>query len=423
MIEPPYPETILRFADYIRSRTGGERSVIFIVATLFLAYPIIAVVATLLGASFEMNFMDFGAYYSAANRFLEGGSLYHTPTGAKAPTHPGGNFPYLYPPVVILPFIPLALLPFNVASLIWVTVSLAIVVASALTLLKAYGVHLLRWEMLVFSYGIVGFAPTIIWFKLGQVTGLIVGSLCLVAAYLESAPDGWYSELGLLLPAAVKPPYAVAMAPALNDWRRVLRVAILGLAVAAVSVLFFGIESHQSYLAVLREGKGWHLDPLPISKFSFFVFRPFYVFGDYRVVLRLVLLVSLIGYVLGRGSRRPAVDRAVFALGCTAVPLLHPTTNALTLNALLPAYLIVLASETRLSGGSLIVPLVSLALVQVHPYGISVLSWVGEGALAPLEPLRLFVPILQPALWGIILLAGFIVFRIEHSGGLDLPKD
>ncbi|WP_059056680.1 glycosyltransferase family 87 protein [Halobacterium hubeiense] len=397
----------------------------FAAAALFLVYPAIVAVATLLGASFELNFMDFGAYYSAAGRFLEGGSLYYTPSRPAAPSHPGGVFPYLYPPVVIVPFIPLALLPFWVAAGIWVTVSLAVAVFGAKTLLNAYDIRLSRAKMLLLAYGIFAFAPTLIWFKLGQVTGMFVGSLCFAAASLERNPDGRFGWLGLaLLPAVVKPPYAVTMAPALNDYQRVLRVVILGIAVIAVSVLLFGIEAHEAYLGVLREGKGWHLDALPISKFSFFVFRPFHVLGSARIVLRGVLLVALVGYVLERRSRRPRVERALFALGCAAVPVLHPTVNTLTLNALIPAYLIVFVSEFRRSDGALTIPLLSLVLVQIHPYATSVLSWIGIGALSPLDPLTPLVPVLQPGLWGIVSLVAFIVYRIERDeGGFPLPED
>ncbi|MUV59513.1 glycosyltransferase family 87 protein [Halobacterium sp. CBA1126] len=351
--------------------------------------------------------------------------MYYTPSRPAAPSHPGGVFPYLYPPVVIVPFIPLALLPFWVAAGIWVTVSLVVAVFGAKTLLNAYGVRLSSAKMLLLAYGIFAFAPTLIWIKLGQVTGIFVGSLCFAAASLERNPDGRFGWLGfVLLPAVVKPPYAVTMAPALNDYRRVLRVAILGIAVIAVSVLLFGIEAHEAYLGVLREGKGWHLDALPISKFSFFVFRPFHVLGSARVVLRGVLLVSLVGYVLGRRSRRSHVERALFALGCAAVPVLHPTVNTLALNALIPAYLIVFVSEFRRSDGTLTVPLLSLVLVQVHPYTTSVLSWTGTGALSPLEPLIPLVPVLQPGLWGVVTLVAFIVYRIERDeGGLPLPED
>lgn len=356
--------------------------------------------------------------------FWRGGSLYYTPSHPAGPSHPGGGFPYLYPPVVIVPFLPLALLPFWVAARIWVTASLAVAVFGAKTLLSAYGIDLSRGQILMLSYGIFAFAPTVIWFKLGQVTGMFVGSLCFAAAALESNPDGRFGWLSLaLLPAVVKPPYAVALAPALNDWRRVLRAAVIGVAVVAVSVLLFDIEAHEMYLGVLREGKGWHLDTLPIPKFSFFIFRPFHVLGSARVALRGVLLVSLVGYVLARRSRRPRTERALFALGCAAVPVLHPTVNTLTLNALVPAYLIVFASEIRRSDGVLTVPLLSLAFVQIHPYTTSILSWVGTGALSPLKPLVPLVPILQPGLYGLLALIGFIVYRIERLGGFPLPGD
>ena len=414
-----------RCLSRFRTQTARfEQALAFSVAALFLVYPAVAAAATFVGGAFEMNFMDFGAYYSAAGRFLEGGSLYYTPSRPAAPSHPGGVFPYLYPPIVILPFIPLALLPFWGAAGIWVFASLAVAVLGARALLNAYGVSLSRLQTLLLGYGIFAFAPTIIWFKLGQVTGIFVGSLCFAAATLERDSGDRFKWISFaLLPAIVKPPYAVAMAPALNDWQRVLRAIVLGATVVVVSVLLFGIEAHEAYLGVLRGGKGWHLNTLPIPKFSFFIFRPFHVFGSARVALRVVLLVSLVGYILARRSRRPGVERALFALGCAAIPLLHPTVNTLTLNALIPAYLIVFASEFRHPDGTLTVPLLSLAFVQVHPYATSVLSWFGTGVLSPIEPLVPLVPVLQPGLWGLVALVGFIIYRIEHFGGFRLPRE
>ena len=79
---------------------------------------------------------------------------------------------------------------------------------------------------------------------------------------------------------------------------------------------------------------------------------------------------------------------------------------------------VLLATELRRPDGRPAVPIVGLLLLHVHSYGLKLVVHhlpSAYGIAGTLEPLA---PVLQPALWGCLLLSGLAAVRVGAASSL-----
>jgi len=357
----------------------------------------------------ELHLHDFGAYYNAAVRFLNGAPLYQTtqeiPT-LQAQFH--GELPYLYPPIFVLLFVPLVVFPPVTAALIWNIVVLLFLVWSVSKLVSTFDTNFNRRERFLLYVVIVSFAPTISWVKLGQVSGLLTGFLCLSGAKLRSNQHG-LSGMFTTLGGIVKPFYAPSGAHLLRHRRRFLTAVITGIGVIIVGLLVFGVDTHIEYIGVLREGKGWETGAGP-SSWNTTQFNPFYILGPLKHIPRVIIVLGTAGLALYSNKTEVPIEY-IFALGVSVVPFAGPTTNTLALNAVIPAILMVGFYELE-KGEEFPKPLVlSALLIHIHPYTVEFLSNFSPRIYPPIEAIAPVIPLLQPALYGMALLVGYLTYR------------
>jgi alpha-1,2-mannosyltransferase len=122
---------------------------------------------------------DLGSYVLAARRFLAGASMYPDP----ATYAPGPFDQYVYPPPVILLFVPLAVIPFDAARLIWFLLLCGVAIALLVRLVSPLAPSARWWAAAAY----VLFFPLLWDIQLGNVT-LITLYVCVLA---WDARDRW----------------------------------------------------------------------------------------------------------------------------------------------------------------------------------------------------------------------------------------
>ncbi|WP_251341749.1 glycosyltransferase family 87 protein [Haloplanus halophilus] len=347
----------------------------------------------------RFGFWDFGAYSSAVDRWTAGEPLYLQNENG------GYHGSYLYPPVALLAFAPFLLaLPFRPAVLLWTACTVALLWVAVQRLATALGVSLRPWERLAVLPLVVGFQPVLLSMKLGQ-TAAALGALLTFAA--SASLRGRPSLSGALTAAVgvVKLPYAPAGAHLLGDRDRFVGAVLGGLALLALSLVAFGVDAHRTFLDVLawgvREGSTARSPRVWLPPY----YRPLYDVPHALLVRVLGSLAIAVGVL-----RAPAeAVRETTALGFAAVPLLAPLTYAYYFVAAIPAVLLLVAAELDRPDGYPALPLVGLLLLHGHSYGLRT-----AGRLAPE-----WVPgiLIQPGLWGNLLLVGLAAVRVARAGG------
>lgn len=162
------------------------------------------------------------------------------------------------------------------------------------------------------------------------------------------------------------------------------------------------------YIGVLRNGGGW-LTPLDPGDWHATHFNPFYIFGSLHILFRGIIILGTAGLALHSNKTEIPIEY-IFALGVSIVPLAGPT-NTLALNAVIPAILIVMFYELENKGEIPIILAISGLLIHIHPYTIEFLSKFGPQIYPSLKTLTPVIPLLQPALYGMGLLVGYLVYR------------
>ncbi|AWB26734.1 glycosyltransferase family 87 protein [Halococcoides cellulosivorans] len=395
---------------------------------LCILYILLNVVLHVAGVFSGPRFHDFSAYYDAARRFLHGYPLYdHLPQYERGqitshPEYPEG-MRWLYPPIIVLLFVPFTSLPLFVAGVLWDILSLLTIFVGVVSLLRALDVELGIVHYFLVGAMILGFGPTITWLKLGQVSGLLAASLCFAAAILNSKWKYNRKISGCLttIPALFKPYWAPAGAHLLRDRERLYGATLFGLFIAGVSLAVFGITPHFDYVATIAGGKGWGAASAP-SMWTATHFRPFYYIQPLVVknALRISLILLVIWHsinTLDDGNMR--VEWLSMALGFTLIPMVTPSVNTLQLNALVPAFIIAYVTESRagetyVGRPSLVV--LSFVLVHAHPYTVEFLAKFGPSHFPSMRSISTFIPIIQPALWGVLILFSLILIRLHQLG-------
>lgn len=398
-----------------------------VVLVFLLAYPAVQWWLQSIGVAGEFAYYDMGAYRSAVDHWRAGESLY-------VQNEDGGyHGSYLYPPVYVLLFWPLEGFAFERAAELWNALSVALLWLGLQAVVAAYRVRLAWYERLLLLWAIVGFHPVLLSMRLAQTSVFLAGLLSVAfAALVYAERDAGLSEDGgrrtrrldgrrlgqvcsgvaTAVVGTMKLVYAPAGAHLLQDRRRFGAAVGAGLALLAVSVAVFGVDSHLAYLDVLTWGKGWGDSRHPSLWLPPYL-RPLYVFGTLGMAVRIAVAaaVALLAVLAADGG----VDAETFALGVAAMPFIAPRIYTQDLTAFLPVVVVLLATELGREDGRPLVPVVALWLTAVHAYGLYAVVDVLPDRL-PFGGLLLeAAPLLQPGLWGTLLLVGLAGWRVAEA--------
>lgn len=395
------------------------RTRLLLLATLasLCSFPFVVLLVQIGGGPFRFAGVDFKAYYLAGSRVAAGLPLYADGPLVGLVPRPRATA-FLYPPVVVLPFVGLATLSPVFARLCWLSIQLAFLWASLLFLARRFGLALSRRDAAVALLALVGFQPVFYLLRVGNVSGAMAGLLCLSAAVTVAPERDDRPYLGgALLAAGVLPkPFAApAAAGLLGDRRRLAGAVAALLAFLAAGFLLFGPATHRAYLNVLLAGKGWGPagDPssLPVH------FRPYYRFPAFAPILRGFLLGAAAGLALA--ATRVGSHARAFVVGTVTIPLVVPTANTLTLVLALPGILVALALEVREAGAPWL-PLAALLSLQVSVPLSRTVTWLGPAELPGL-PWRAVesVLVVQPATLGLLAVFWLCGYRVLVRAASD----
>lgn len=384
----------------------------------FVTLPFGVLLLKLTGIADGTNFYDFGAYYNAGERMVNGYPLYDWTT-----TYPGvtdlPNSPdrYLYAPIISLLFAPFTFLPYEISALAWASISTFVYISGITVFLRSFDTEMSLKEWLVIWSSALGFGPFVVTFISGQITAIVTGLLCISAASLHS--ENRYSSKNagaiLAIPVAVKAYYAPVCAPLLREKRRFFAGASAVTALIVASLVVFGIDTMVSYVELLANGKGWGEAVDPPKVWNINDFHPFYYFGNTGYVLRGVLL-SMIAIVSYRSRQYgfKYVDLYVFSLGLLGIVLGAPTLATSGVIVLAPVILFLLVTTYRSRPAISVLVLISALLIHVHPYTTEFLTSVLLPGIQAQAIAAMLVPAVQPAVWGILLLLICIVYEFSR---------
>ncbi|WP_363466242.1 glycosyltransferase 87 family protein [Halogeometricum borinquense] len=398
----------------LRNLTGVGVPVLIVALSLFVVpfVDLSLVVADII--EFDPVYDFVTSYYGAARGYLAGEAVYANP-----------EHPYIYPPLTLLLWLPFVVFDPLLAGVVWDIVVLGVLYASVLFLLSSRDISLnTRWRFGLLA-ALVGFYPTILWLKAGQVSGLLAALLC-VAAGLSGGDEG--PRHGILTGAILavvslfKPFYAVAATPVPRKNARLVG-GVLGVAVVILAGLaIFGIDMQLAQFDYLLTGLGWGETAeaggggSSPTNWGPYYFRPFIVFGGFALYVKFALVALLaVVSIASRWMDSTALDERLFVLGFTAVPLLSPISDLFAVNALIPALVLTSVAELRREESLIQVPLFTVLMIQIHPYLFGFLASFGPRYVPQLRVLEPVLPLLQPALWGIFALVGLQLYRISKE--------
>jgi len=393
--------------DALRAADPWTRRLAVAVLAVLSVWPLWVAVAAFLGR-LPVGGVDFKAYYLAGLRVRHGLPLYEPALIEAVP--PPRAIRYLYPPVVALPFAALTVLPPLPARVAFVGAQFALLWGGVVALLWGYGIELTGRGTLAVGWLVAGVQPVVFASRIGNLTGVLAGLLCLSGA-LTVAPAGRDRPFvggALAALAAVPKPYvAPAGAHLRADRRRLLGGGLAVGAVVAGSLLLFGPETVRAYAGVLARGEAWG-GARPVSGLSRH-YRPFARLPETRTAIQAALLaVAAVTALLAR----PGDEQLAFGMGCVAVPLVAPSADTLTLLVAGPGLLVVFLVEWRRDGRPAVVLAGALA-VQTSVYFVRVLVQYGP-EYAPGLPWASArtVVVVQPATVGLLAVFWLCVWRL-----------
>lgn len=390
----------------------------------FIALPFGVLALKLIGIADGENFYDFGAYYNAGERVVNGYPLYDWTTTYPSVTElPDSPDRYLYAPLISLLFVPFTYLPYRISAIAWTTLSVSIYLTGISVFLQSLNDDISLKNWLIIWTGSLGFGPFVVTFISGQVTAIVTGLLCLAAAGLhrENQTASFTGEAILAVPVTIKAYYAPVGAPLLRDKRRLLVAATAVAGVMIGGLFVFGVDTTINYFRVLSEGKGWGEATDPPSMWNINDFHPFYYLGSLGYVFRAVILSTII--VISYRSRNhdfEYVDEYIFSLGILGVVLGAPTLATPGLVLTVPVILFLIVTTYRERPVVLVSVLISALLIHAHPYTNELVNSIIVPNLGVSTLASGMIPAIQPAVWGTLVLAACLSY--EYNRKIELSK-
>ncbi|MFC7140274.1 glycosyltransferase family 87 protein [Halosimplex aquaticum] len=354
------------------------------------------------------RYHDFGAFRAAVERWHAGEALYQRAEDG------GFHGSYLYPPVVLPLFLPFEGLDHRAAGQTWALLSVVGLWLALQLVVRSVGGRLQSWERVGLLWLLAGFHPLLFALKLGQLAPFMAALLCV--ALVALANTGEHSRAFQYLSGAVtavvgviKFAYAPVGAHLLADWRRFVGAIGAGVALAVISLLWFGVDVHRTYLEVLLWGVGQGSGSRPPTLWLPGYYKPLHWLPAAQWI-RIAVSLLVAGYaLLAPRSAHPLA----FAVGVAAFPLLTPLAYTYYFVPLLPAIVVLLAGELERDGYPA-VPVAGLLLLHLHAFGLKfAVDWLPQ--LFP--PFELLAPywVLQPGLWGNLLVFGLAFVRLREA--------
>ncbi|MFP4591116.1 MAG: glycosyltransferase family 87 protein [Halobacteriales archaeon] len=318
---------------------------------------------------------DFIAYYAAGEAVFQGESFVGL-------VPPFGEGTYVYPPVVVLGFLPLVLLgDWTAAYLLHALLSVILLGSLGVLCVRELdhlGVEIAEVDKaLIVAFTTLSLYPMVA-LGLGQVDPLV--AVLLAGSFLAlERRQAWRAGSGLALAAVIKlfPAAFAIILLRLRRWRAALAALVVGTAITGTSVLVFGASVHRDYITLITEKRSRlsafaeGMDP---NFFDVTLARPLAaLLPDVYPIAYLVVAVALVApavyVVYDRVETR--LDRHVAYLATmTAVLIASPATN---LNHLLYLYF----------------PLVVLIYALDHPRQRAILLGGLVVLLLPVQPEQL----------------------------------
>lgn len=383
------------------------------VLAFLLVYPAIQWWLHSIGVAGRFGYFDLGAYRAAVNHYEAGETLY-------VRNEDGGfHGSYLYPPVYVLAFLPLEPFEFRQAGHVLNAVSVGTLWVGLQGIVTVYDVRIAWYERGLLLWAIVGYHPIILSMRLAQVSVALAAILSVALAALlyaennDNALAQYASGVATAVGGTVKLIYAPVGAHLLQDRRRFAGAVGTGLVLLVVSFAVFGVEAHRNYFEVLTWGKGWG-DARSPHIWGPAYYRPLVALGStLGMVARLGGAAVITGLALLAADE--GVDAETFVLGAAAVPLLAPRAYTQDLAIFLPVVVVLLATELSRENGRPLVPVVGLWFAAVHAYGLYFIVDVLAERLSVGEYIVTLSPVLQPGLWGTLLLVGLAIWRVAEA--------
>jgi len=364
---------------------------------------------------------DVDAFYDAIVRIRHGGPLINPWGDADTVQR------YHYHPIVILIFYPLYFLGYLGFKIVWLLLSVAFTAGGTYLLLRAeadyWNFPISKTQLGILSIAAIGFAPMVTNFKSGQSTPLMYLFVALTWWYFRRSN---YSLGGTMLsvPLLIKPYF---IAPLVIYVRRDRAIGVLtfvggGIAANILAGVTIGWDTVVDYYVELAAiGPGQAETSIPALTFDAWFsnsLRMFYWFGEVGSLVVFGLFAVPLAYAtLTYLFEQRAMPADMYAYSAGLLMLWFPVGSVVDL-AMVLAAVVVLGFRIYVHGTDLamIALGVSFLLMHVHPYFME--FFVGAGplyiqSLYDYEQLILTViPYLQPAMWGLIVLAGLLTLSI-----------
>lgn len=391
-----------------------KKTLMAITWALLISLPFGVLGLKLTGIADGTNFYDFGAYYNAAERLINGYPLYDWTTEYSGVTSlPNSPDRYLYSPLVSFLFVPFAFLPFNTAALAWSVVSITVYLAGITVLVNTLTDSLSRQKWMIIYTASLGFGPFVITFISGQITGILTGILCFVAAgYHKQERENISSSILTTIAAFLKVYYAPAGAPLLRNYRRLLTAAVTGLTIILTGVFIFDVQTTIEYINVLAGGKGWGSAIDPPIRWNINDFHPFYYLDVIGYIVRALLLATIATVAYrSRNYEFEYVDLYIYSFGILGVVLGAPVFATSGLTVTTPVILFLLVTTVHDRPGVFVSTLGATILIHAHPYTNEFLSSILLPVIGAETFASLIVPVIQPAVWGVFILLVCVTYE------------
>lgn len=186
---------------------------------------------------------DFEAYYAAAVRLANGGSVY-LPFTLEEPFRPGPYLLYLYAPPLAVALLPATALSLSVATWLWLALRIAGLAAACALMPVSVTIRLATFTVACFGGAVLADL------NLGNVSVLVTALSVLVWRWLDR-PAG---SVILALVLSVRPTMALVLVDRLlrRKWLPVAWTIAAGLLLIAATLPFVGLDGYLDYLLVLR---------------------------------------------------------------------------------------------------------------------------------------------------------------------------
>jgi hypothetical protein len=362
---------------------------------------------------------DFRAYYNAAELAIDGKSFVDaSPPGVESYAS------WVYPPVVVLLYVPLTLFKsWEIAYIVWNGVSLLLAVGIAnlgIKYLDNNGVVLTKYDKLLLNGAFI-FAPiSIMNYAQGQTNFLILALLAVGFLYIENNRNSGGIIAGVLFGLAA----TIKLWPALfgiwllyrRAYKGVIAAVITGIGLQALGILLFGLSETILFIETLVEQRS----ATGVLGLPYLLGQLFNIPAQLATIISLMLIGPFVAFLFWQADGSPDTlsnTLTLFGLLTVGVLLVSPTVPQYMILTYFPAFLLLYVlndtrTTARLSVGLLFVS------VPLAPYKYPteiIFALIPRSALDPIASV-LPTAIVNLPLFGLLVM--FIAYTIYVRSNL-----